>query len=125
MKLRILGDSIRIRIQQQELADLEQHGTVYDAIHFGIGSVLSYEVQSSESVHALDAHYEPGRIVILIPKADVKEMVQTDRVGVSHEKPLDAGNTLKILIEKDFKCLTPRSEDADAFPHPDEAQGSC
>ena len=39
------------------------------------------------------------------------------------EQVLDDGSTLKVLVEKDFACLTEREEDeSDMFPHP-EAQG--
>ena len=33
------------------------------------------------------------------------------------------GETVCVMIEKDFKCLTHREEDIDAFAHPDASTG--
>jgi hypothetical protein len=44
----------------------------------------------------------------------------TDLVGIEAEQTVGGGNSLQILIEKDFKCLEPRDggDDADTFDHP-------
>ncbi|MEZ4932033.1 MAG: hypothetical protein R2788_07940 [Saprospiraceae bacterium] len=46
---------------------------------------------------------------------------RSDEVGLEDDMPLGDGNALHILVEKDFKCLTERSEDeSDLFPNPNE-----
>ena len=51
-----------------------------------------------------------------------KQWVESDQVGLEGEQSLGSANVLKILVEKDFTCLTKRKgdEDLDTFPHPQE-----
>ena len=43
------------------------------------------------------------------------------------EQVLDDGSNLKILVEKDFVCLTGRDDEdeSDMFPHPEAGSRSC
>jgi len=45
---------------------------------------------------------------------------QPDEVSLQAEQPLGDGENLKLLVEKDFRCLSPREgeDDADLFPNP-------
>ena len=43
-------------------------------------------------------------------------------MGISDDLFLENEDKLSILVEKDFKCLTDRSEDeSDMFPNPKES----
>ncbi|MBX2818183.1 MAG: hypothetical protein KTR29_00840 [Rhodothermaceae bacterium] len=121
MKLRISGNSIRIRLQQQELAYLIKFGLVQDSVTFSLdpSRSLSYALVAADHVNEVEAQYEEGQILISVPKQVLTEIAETDRVGISYQKRL-GDDTLAILIEKDYKCLTPRAEDEDAFPHPEQ-----
>lgn len=127
MKLRLLGNSIRLRIQQKELTELDKTGVIKEEISFGPASEhkFIFSLEASGNSSQLDASFDKGCISVIIPHNFVRELVQTDLVGVSHKKTLIGGDLLSILVEKDFKCLTPREEDADAFPHPSIDHGSC
>ena len=46
MKLRIRGDSIRIRVSQGELREFAERGQVRDTVHFGGGVGLTYALES-------------------------------------------------------------------------------
>lgn len=114
MKLRIRGNSLRLRLSQREVAQLSQEGRVEDAISFG-PSKLTYVLASSD-VDRVGATYEANRIVVTLPKRRAEEWASTDEVGI------ESKGDLHVLVEKDWSCLKPREgeDDSDAFPHPEK-----
>ncbi len=116
MKLRIRENSIRLRLTKSEVAEFGEKGLIENKTEFG-ESVFIYALKSSDSAQSLQVSFENGRIEIIVPKAITENWTNTQEVGISGET-----ETLKILIEKDFACLTVReSEDeSDAFPNPTE-----
>src|SRR5690606_41469691 len=64
-------------------------------------------------------------LTVTLPKATVERWTRPDEVSIRGEQPIGGGETLKILVEKDFECLTPREgeDQPDLFPNP--AQGTC
>lgn len=115
MKLRIRGNSIRLRLTKTEVANLAEQILVEETTDFGNGQTLVYAVLSDEKIDSVTANFQNGRIEILIPQQTAKTWAKSEEVGISAEQ-----GALKIMIEKDFNCLTPRNadEDADTFPHP-------
>ena len=127
MKLRIQGNSLRIRIRQQELADLNSLGQVVEAVTIGVTPAerLEYALVTADT-DSLSVSFVDQRITVHLPVGIVTEMVETDRVGIASEVTIAAHQMLAVRVEKDFKCLTPRDEDTDAFPHPEvEAGHQC
>lgn len=120
MKLRIRGNSLRLRLSQREVAELAEQGTVQDAISFAVGSRLVYALRASDDAPAPFAHLEGARIDVTLPASVARAWTSTDQVGIEAEQPLGDGGVLRILVEKDFACLKPRAgeDDADAYPHP-------
>jgi hypothetical protein len=123
MKLRIRGDSLRLRLSQGEVIRLRETGEVGDCIHFGDRS-LDYVLVSAD-VDAPRARFEGDRIEVTLPRALAHGWASGDDVGIEAEQQLASG-TLRLLIEKDFRCLAPRAgeEDTDGFPHPGAGAGS-
>lgn len=119
MKLRISGNSIRLRLSQSEVARLHKHGVVENAISFG-RSALTYRLIASE-VAQPEASFTQNVITVVVPQQTAMHWATSDEVSISAEQPLPAGDKLSILIEKDFQCLTPRNEDElDNFPNPNK-----
>ena len=119
MKLRVLGNTIRFRLSRSEMEQLENIGVVQDTTDFGPGAQLLYGLEVG--LHdCLGASYSDDCITVLVPKVMAQRWMQTDEVALQGEKSLDSGAELKILLEKDFACLTPREgdEDTDTFPNP-------
>jgi Family of unknown function (DUF7009) len=127
MKLRIRGDSIRIRVSQSELREYAEHGQVRDVIHFGAGSTLTYALESDATAVAPVVRYAHDRITIVLPVATVQRWARSDEVSVEGEQAVDGDTQLRILVEKDFACLQPRphEDDADSFPNPQATAASC
>ena len=118
MKIRIKGNSIRIRLTKTEVENFSKEGFIEEKTEFG-NNDFSYRIESSTTHHELTAAYIENRIVIYIPMAIAKNWTSTDQVGF--ENKMDIGNDkhLFLLIEKDFVCLDNTFEDqTDNYPNP-------
>jgi len=129
MKLRIRGDSIRLRLKRSEVAQLAEGKSIVEETHFP-GSVLTYRLDLSAN-DAIDVIYEHNEIVISVPASKVAHWANTEEVSLIVPDTLPEGANLNLLIEKDFACLDPghgrdHEDDVDTYPHPSAASGgSC
>jgi hypothetical protein len=112
MKLRLHDNSLRLRLSQSEVARLKRDGRIEDTIAFGPQQALIYSLESSP-VAQVGASFEDGRVRVFAPHAVVHAWADGDAVGIE-----GSSSTLRVLIEKDFQCVHPTSEDADNFPNP-------
>ena len=122
MKLRLKGNSIRVRLDRRDIERLIEEGQVDDAVRFGPGLVFSYAVEAGLAPRGRPtAHYTDGCLTIRIDPGDADEWLGGDRVGFDHQQPVDGG-VVRVLLEKDFACIDrPAGEEADdayAFPNP-------
>ncbi len=121
MKLRIQGNSLRLRLSQPEVAQFSKTGFVEDSTQFAPDVKFTYTIESSSSLPEPLASYQDHWLRVQIPTAAAKEWFTTDRVGISHEQAIDSESMLSIVIEKDFQCLHGGEQrDPDAFPNPIE-----
>jgi hypothetical protein len=112
VKLRIKGNSIRLRLTKSEVDALREHGVVEESVYFSAMSRFTYALERGGD--AVIASFEEGRVVVRVPNALAVEWCDTDRVGID-----ESAGDVRVLIEKDWQCLAPRDEDeSDAFPHP-------
>ena len=119
MKLRIKGNSIRFRLTQSEVKIVEQTGSVRDQINFPNGFSLIYEIKAESGIENLEPVYDENKITLKVSLSEISEWALSDEVTISGSLELPDDENLTILIEKDFKCLSPRDEDeSDMFPHP-------
>jgi hypothetical protein len=122
MKLRLKGNSIRVRLDRRDIERLIDEGRVDDGVRFGPGLAFSYAVEAGPTPRGRPtAYYTVGCLTIRIDPDDAVEWLAGDRVGFDHEQPVDGG-VLRVLLEKDFACIDrPTGEEADdvyAFPNP-------
>lgn len=122
MKLRIKGNSLRMRLTRREVRELDERGEVADQIEFGGQAALVYRVRRDAVATALTATYTSGIIEICVPEQTARTWCNTDAVSLEHARPTAEG-ALQILVEKDFSCLVPREgeDESDHFPHPQAA----
>jgi hypothetical protein len=119
MKLRIQGNSLRLRLSQSEVAQFSKTGFVEDSVQFAPGVSFAYTLESSSGVRSPQVSFQNGWLKFQLPSAMAMEWFTTDRVGISAEQPLESGKHLSILVEKDFQCLHGDVErDPDAYPNP-------
>ncbi len=118
MKVRIKGNSIRLRVSQSEVTYFGQHGKLEEATRFTNRSFV-YRLITSDTYNALSAEFADNVITVFMPSSFVQEFVHTQRVGYDGEMETGGGSKLYILVEKDFKCLDNTNEDqSDNFPNP-------
>ena len=119
MKLRIKGNSIRFRLTQSEVKIVEQTGLVKDQIKFSDSISLEYEIKAATGLEYVKATYSENKITLKVNESLIRDWAHSDQVTISSSLDLSSNENLTILIEKDFKCLSPRDEDeSDMFPHP-------
>ncbi len=126
MKLRLRGNSVRLRLTKTEVAQFGETGSVRETVEFGTEphGQFVYELTTSAQVEDVRATLEINRLTIMVPESQAKEWTQTNRVGLGTEQSTGEGKTLRILIEKDFACLEerPNEDESDAFPNPLEGK---
>ena len=129
MKLRIRGNSIRLRLTQSEVARVGAGERLEEVLAFGPKpeQCLTYALEVADKADNITASYQAGRITLTLPLAAARTWSTTDTVTLDAEQLIHDGVVLRLLIEKDFACLTDRRgvEDADTFPHPLEGAVHC
>lgn len=120
MKLRIKGDSLRLRLSQGEMRALADSGEVADHISFPGGMALTYRLRMDRNIASISASYASDLIDIRVPRELSERWCGSDLVTLSASQPLAAGE-LRIVLEKDWACLAPREgeDESDNFPHPE------
>lgn len=121
MKLRIRGNSIRLRLTQSEVVKLAGEGKVEDAVSFGSDDAdnLLFRIVADRHKEKANASFNANTITVSLPENTVREWAASDQVRIEGSQNVKNGN-LEILIEKDFACLSPRpgEDDADTFTNP-------
>jgi hypothetical protein len=120
MKLRIKGNSIRLRLLRSEVDRFEVAGQISETIEFGGSSFLRYALVMSPEATEVSARFRGNELAIVVPRTLAREWASGNDVGFDGEQSVGSGETLTILVEKDFVCLDrPNDPDrADAFPNP-------
>ena len=121
MKLRIRGDTMRLRLKKSEVERIAAGASIVEETHFP-GSVLTFRLDVSESI-AISASFDNGCLAVNVPKSKALDWADTDEVSLHEEQRLPGTGRLSILIEKDFRCLEPGhhrdcEDDEDTFAHP-------
>jgi hypothetical protein len=104
MKIRIKGNSIRLRLTRSEVDTLAATGYVEERTEF-FNSALIYALQAKEEIENLKADYSENTITVHVPKAWAANWNKNETVGFNHSLNLPSGSVLTLLIEKDFKCI--------------------
>ena len=120
MKLRIKGNSIRLRLTRSEVERLGIEGSIFESVHFGTGSApFDYELRTTGD-NKVSASFIGRGIVVSLPTSEADQWINSGKVGIEAFQPIDAASDLRILIEKDFACLIPGSaeDESGAFPNP-------
>ena len=121
MKLRIRGDSIRLRLKRGEVGQITAGTSIVEETHFP-NSVFSYRLDVCDRGD-FSVSFDNGSLIVGLPKSQVQNWAGTDAVSLHAELQLSGTSSLTLLIEKDFSCLEPGhhrecEDDQDTFPHP-------
>ena len=121
MKLRIKGNTLRVRVSRSEVARLLAADLLEETIYFTPEPTakLTYALQQDQSLSRPAVQYTENRVAILLPTHQVISWGTSDQVGIAEEIGLGNLGSLGLLIEKDFACLDRSDKDnEDTFPNP-------
>ena len=117
MKLRIRGNSIRLRLSKGEVERIGRGLPVEETVDLYPMS-FAYSLSPREAVR-IEAIFDGGNLAVVVPEHQAEAWANGSSVGMETED----GAEVKILIEKDFACVKPRAgeDESDMFEHPDPA----
>jgi hypothetical protein len=124
MKLRLLDDSIRLRLSRDEVIAADERGVVEGQTRFPDGSVFTFALEALENSSNASASYSSDRLVVKLPAPKISSWARDDTaVSLHGELALPRGGQLKLLVEKDFRCKTPRDDEdqSNLFENPERA----
>jgi len=127
MKLRIKGNSLRLRVTRSELQRLLEGAAVAETIHFGPhpDESLTYALVSGAQADSVNVLYRDRIVTVSISDDQLRGWSHEDQVGVYAAIDLGTAGALEVAIEKDFACLDRDDEENDdTFANPHAGQ-SC
>ena len=120
MKLRLLDDSIRLRLSRSDVIAAAEQGLVEGQTRFPDGSAFTFALEALMD-GAAGAEFAGGRMVVRLPATEISAWAGDDEaVSLHGEVDLPEGKQLKLLVEKDFQFLTgrPDEDQTDLFTNP-------
>lgn len=112
MKLRIKGNSVRLRLTRPDIQELAHRGYLEERTHFG-SSTFIYSIECKE-VEQLTVNFGNDKLSVFIPAHFLLNWADDDIVGHEGHMPVSHTESLYLLVEKDFKCLDRKAEDESA-----------
>ena len=115
--------SIRSARRKTLIAAIAEGRRVEESIAFGASPAERLAYAVALDGQTLAARLSSRGIEVLLPSEAGRAWATGDTVGLEGSQPVGDGRTLRILVEKDFACLTtrPHEDDTDAFPNPNES----
>ena len=120
MKLRIRGNSLRLRISQTEMRRLLTEGGIAETISFGSGADarLTYALKHRPANDEISVEYRAQTVSVVLSTRAATEWAQGGEVGI-YGNADTADGPLELMVEKDYACLDGNDPvDQDAFPNP-------
>jgi hypothetical protein len=121
MKLRIKGNSLRLRVSRSELARFLSGEAIQETVRFAPEpeARLTYQLSSIEQGPPVEVHYSTQTITVILSKQQALDWSLEKEVGVYTTLDIGAAGTLEVVIEKDFACLDRSDADnVDTFANP-------
>jgi len=120
MKLRISGNSLRLRVSPSEMARLLDAGRIEETITFAPeqNARLTYALEHAVSDQEIYLRYRPQEVCVVLSTGAARKWAEGEQVGISCDIGVGHGH-LSVLVEKDFACLDRKDGDReDTFPNP-------
>ena len=119
MKIRINGDSVRLRLDRSEVERIGHSEMIECVTHFPHGAQFRYQLAVGPD-DQVTAQFDKGCIQVVLPESSAKAWAGDEQaVSLRGCEALSDG-TLVLLIEKDFECLEPRAgeDQSNRFKNP-------
>jgi hypothetical protein len=125
MKLKLHGNSIRVRLNRREVARFAEEGRLEETFAYELGRRLAYGLESSADVSSVGVRVDDGGIFVVLPLGLAAHWTGGDQVGISGSVPLEGGQAVSVLVEKEFRRLHGANKDPDLYPNPLEKEPAC
>ncbi|MEO5906093.1 MAG: hypothetical protein ABIQ11_05170 [Saprospiraceae bacterium] len=119
MKIRILGNTIRLRVKMHETAAIRDNGMIEEVLAFGLADSdkLRFRVVNGKDAFLIEQN--GMSVVITVPHLVIEAWANTEMVGFEELITTPKGSDIRVLIEKDFACLDgDRSEEPGSYENP-------
>ncbi len=118
MKIRIKGNSVRLRLTKTEVETFCATGKILETTQFG-DKKLAYTLEARSGIASPEAYFSEDTISVYLPPEARQNWASSNRVGYSNHVDWNDEKALSILVEKDFTCLDNTIEDqSDNYPNP-------
>jgi len=120
MKLRIKGNSIRLRITPSEMKRLLDAGRIDETVYFAAdeNARLTYALELAPVVSAITVRWAPQQVAIVLSSEEARRWAGSLDVGLYGQMNTPRG-PMELAVEKDFACLDKSdAENLDTFPNP-------
>jgi hypothetical protein len=106
MKLRIKGNSLRLRVSPSEVQHLLSAGRVEESINFTQepDAKLTYALEQTASSREISVRYRPQEVTVVLSTESAQKWAEGQQVGVYGSSDVERGK-LDLAVEKDFACL--------------------
>jgi hypothetical protein len=125
VKIRMKGNSLRLRVARSEMARLLKDGHIRETIRFAASPEASFtwalETGTQEKA-TTTVRCSPGHVAVVVAPAEMQLWQQDDQVGIYARVDAGADEPLEVIVEKDFACLDGSDADnTDTFLNPNLA----
>ncbi|MCU0226136.1 MAG: hypothetical protein MUF01_00735 [Bryobacterales bacterium] len=112
MKLRVHGNTVRLRLRKSEIDRFANEGILEEGLRIGAGD-LGYRLERFDG-DEVQADFDSGVLRIYVPSAVAADWVHSEEVGIYATTP-----TVEVILEKEFRRTSQKTEfDADLYPNP-------
>jgi hypothetical protein len=121
MKLRIKGNSLRLRVSRSEVERFLAGNRIEETIHFSPApeAKLTYALESAPHTTATHVRYSSQQVAVILADDQVRVWSDANQVGIYTTVDIGPDGPLELAIEKDFACLDRSDEDnRDTFVNP-------
>lgn len=123
MKLRIKGNSMRLRVSPSEMNRLLSAGRIEEIIHFAPepDARLTYALETAPSHQEITVRYLPQEVIVVLSDGRARAWAESEQVGIYGDLEFGTGQ-LTLAVEKDFACLDRKEGNDDTFANPNSIQ---
>lgn len=119
MKIRIKGNSIRLRLTKTDIKTLTEVQIIEETTDLGNGIIFRYSLALNAETEHIYANFSDGRISVFLNQSAYDTLTATNEITVHHTAENGTSGGLFLLIEKDLKCLDTTFEDqSDMYENP-------
>jgi len=121
MKLRVNGNSIRLRLLRSEVSTFVETGRIEQTIHFAPGddAFLMYGLEHEPDITDVLVRHQQSEVTVVLPTQQAISWAETGQIGIYSVVNLGGHGILDVIVEKDFACLDLSDADNhDTFPNP-------